>query len=123
MESESEIVPLSARACAHADRDVDRKCGDRQHDEREQRHRDAKQQLQRDALGIDENVVAFDQYVKGHQRQHRRQRKRIAGPHVERGAVTRTDDALAFELALIERSAVVRANVLDRVDIPVNVTE
>ena len=45
------------------------------------------------------------------------------GSHVERRAVTRANDAFALEFALVERRAVVRADVFDRVDLPAGVAE
>lgn len=74
-------------------------------------------------LNIDENVVALDLYRKRHQRHYRRQRQRVARFYVERRTMAWTDDALALELALIERSAIVRAHVLDAENLSVDVAE
>ena len=107
---------------AYSEHDV---CDEGQQDERDERQRG--QYKPRENLhsssGVDENVVALDNDFKRHQRHHGRKRERVASTYVERRAVPRADHVFALQLALVERSTVVRADVFDRIDLAADVTK
>src|SRR5919204_3040310 len=71
------------------------------------------------ALEIDVDIVPFDRDRVGRNRGHRRQRVRPAGLKVEPGTVLRTLDLEAPQLALAERVVLVRADVVEGVEVPI----
>src|SRR5579883_1537972 len=72
---------------------------------------------------VDIDVVAFDANRKRRHADDRRQRQRVAGAHVEVCAVARASHGVAFQPALIQRAAVVRADVFDRIDRSIGIAE
>src|ERR1043165_9667470 len=63
---------------------------------------------------IHADVVRFDRFEGG-------QLDGCSASDIEAGAVARALDLVTLELALIERAAIMRAKVIDRVELPVHV--
>src|SRR5690242_16041532 len=69
-----------------------------------------------ECVSFDTNVVRLDGLKGG-------QLHGIARSNVESGAVARTFDLLTLELALIERAAIVRAQVVDCIELAIDVAD
>src|SRR5438552_124052 len=74
-------------------------------------------------LSADKDLVALDLDGERLHRHHGGHERRFAGTHVEARAVARALDLVVFELPLVERAAVVRADVFDGVELAVDVAD
>lgn len=73
--------------------------------------------------GFDGNIVSIDPHLVCWQRQNCGERECFSGSDVKVCTVPRADYAAALELSLIQRAAIVRADIFDRVKLSVNIAE